>query len=90
MLTTTASNKSVNVGEAFSINCSAEANPPAKYLLEKDQVTINGNASLITTSVNERVNQVTYSCTPSNDFGDGPTAKITLEVLCECEPYSYA
>ena len=79
---------SVNVNTNFNITCSAQANPPAKYRFYKDQDnfvndTTGTHVSVITTSVNERIKQVNYSCTSFNDFGDGPTEELTLTVLCK-------
>ena len=64
------------------------ANPPAKYRFYKNQHnfvndTTGSDVSVITASVTERRNQVNYSCTPFNDFGDGPADELTLTVLCE-------
>ena len=84
--------QSVNVNTNFDITCSAQANPPAKYRFYKDQDnfvndTTGSHVSVITTSVNERIKQVNYSCTPFNDFGDGPTEELTLKVLCKYTPF---
>ena len=69
----------------FSITCSAQANPPAKYRFYKEEEslfnTTNGSdAGTYTTSVGERVSQVNYSCTPFNEYGDGPKEMITITV----------
>ena len=81
-------NNIVLVNESFNITCSALANPPAKYLFYKDQDNVfndtkRSDVSAITTSMSERRKQVNYSCTPFNDFGDGPTGELTLTVLCK-------
>ena len=78
----------VVVNASFNITCSSKANPPAKYRFYKDQDnfvndTTGSEFSVITTSFNEGVKQVNYSCTPFNDFGDGPTEVITVTVLCK-------
>ena len=83
---------SVLVNTSFNITCSAQANPPAYYRFYKDQDnfyndTKRSDISLITTSVSKRINEVNYSCTPFNEFGDGPRAGLTLTVLCEYIPF---
>ena len=80
--------KSVVVSTSFDITCSSQANPPAKYRFYKDQEnfvndTTGGDISVITTSINKRVKQVNYGCTPFNVFGDGSTKVITVTVLCK-------
>lgn len=87
-LKTSLKNNIVLVNGSFNITCSALANPPARYLFYKDQEnvvndTTGSNVSVITTSVSERRKQVNYSCTPFNEFGDGPTEELTLTVLCK-------
>ena len=83
---------SVLVNTSFNITCSAQANPPAKYRFYKDQDTFYNDTkgsdfSVIPTSVSKRIKQVNYSCTPFNDFDDGPTDELTLTVLCEYIPF---
>ena len=68
---------------SFTITCSAQANPPAKYRFYKEEEslfnTTNGrDAGTYTTSARERVSQVNYSCTPFNEYGDGPNVAITV------------
>lgn len=75
----------VVVNVSFSITCSAQANPPAKYRFYKEQgslfnTTTGSNSGTYTTSVGERVSQVNYSCTPFNEYGDGPKEMITITV----------
>jgi len=87
-LRTSLTDKSVVVSTSFDITCSSQANPPAKYRFYKDQDnfvngTTGGDISVITTSINKRVKQVNYGCTPFNDFGDGSTKVITVTVLCK-------
>ena len=82
------SGRSIVVNKSFSITCSSKANPPAKYRFYKDQDnfvndTTGIDVSVIATSVSERRKQVNYSCTPFNDFGDGPSDGLTLTVLCK-------
>lgn len=82
------SHKSVVVHTFFDVTCSSQANPSAKYRFYKDQDnfvndTNGSDVSVITTSLNEKVKQVNYRCTPFNDFGDGPTELITITVLCK-------
>ena len=87
-LRTSLTDKSVVVSTSFDITCSSQANPHAKYRFYKDQDnfvndTTGGDISVITTSINKRVEQVNYGCTPFNDFGDGPTEVITVTALCK-------
>lgn len=93
-LTTSLSDRSVVVNETFNIRCSSDANPPAKYRFYKNQdnfvnITNGSDVSVITTSVSERRKQVNYSCTPFNDFGDGRTDWLSLEVLCKYIPLPF-
>ncbi len=90
-VTTGLSHSTIIANTTFNITCSAQANPAAKYRFYKDQETFKNDTTgsdvaVITTSVSERVKQVNYSCTPFNDFGDGPTEAITLTVLCKYNP----
>ena len=87
-LSTNLTELTVTVGTSFNLNCSAQANPPAKYRFYKEQErlfnsTAGGGLAVHTTSVSERIPQVTYTCTPFNDFGDGPTETITVMVHCK-------
>ena len=87
-LSTSLTDKSVVVNTSFNITCSSVANPPAKYRFFRNQDnffndTTGANVSVITTSISKMVKQVNYSCTPFNDFGDGPTEVITVTVLCK-------
>ena len=73
----------VAVNATFNITCSAQANPPAKYRFYKEHeslfnTTTGGDAETYTTSVGERVRQVNYSCTPFNEYGDGPMEIMTI------------
>ena len=85
MLQTNASNNSVTMNETFSITCTTEANPPppAKYVIYRDETAIVGDNSVITISVTERVKRVTFTCKPSNFYGVGWMAHVSLEVLCK-------
>ena len=79
----------------FNLTCSADANPPAKYELYREQnslirTTIGQHSFTNTTSVNERIKQVIYSCTPFNDYGDGPTEIITVTVHCKYTAIDHA
>ena len=77
---------SVILNETFTITCDAQANPPATYEIFRDDGNKVGSNSVVTTSVTEveENNSVTFTCKASNGYGDGPTAKITLEVYCKC------
>jgi len=86
----------VAVNASFNLTCSAQANPPAKYRFYKEEeilftTTSGGYLAVYTTSVKERIKQVPYSCTPFNDFGDGPTETITVTVHCKyADPFLIA
>ena len=83
LLQTNTSNNSVIMDETFSITCTTEANPPAKYVIYRDETTIVGNNSVVTSSVTERVKRVTFTCKPSNYYGVGQMAHVSLEVFCK-------
>ena len=81
-------NKTVVINTSFNLTCSAQANPPARYRFYREQqslfsTAVGSSVSVYTTSVTERIKQVTYSCTPFNEYGDGPTQTITVTVLCK-------
>ena len=84
LLQTNTGNNFVTVNETFSITCTTEANPPAKYVIYRDETAIVGNNSVITSSVTERVKRVTFMCKPSNFYGVGQMAHVSLNVLCKC------
>ena len=73
------------VNKTFSITCSAQANPPAKYRFYKGNEYINGadNNAVITTSVSERVKMVNYSCIPFNFYGNGTKKATAVTVHCK-------
>ena len=83
LLQTNTSNNSVIMNETFSITCATEANPPAKYIIYRDETTIVGNNSVVTSSVTEQVKRVTFTCKPSNLYGVGQMAHVFLDVLCK-------
>ena len=83
LLQTNTSNNSVIMNETFSITCTTEANPPAKYEIYRDQTTVVGNNSVVPSSVTERVKRVTFTCKPSNFYGVGQMAHVSLEVFCK-------
>ncbi|XP_022800042.1 MAM domain-containing glycosylphosphatidylinositol anchor protein 2-like [Stylophora pistillata] len=72
----------VIVNQTFNITCSAQANPPATYGIFRDDGTNVGSNSVTSMSVTEvgGNNAVSFTCKTSNAYGDGPTAKITVEV----------
>ena len=80
---------SVILNQTFTITCDAQANPPATYEIFRDDGNKVGSSSVVTTSVTEveENNSVTFTCKASNGYGDGPTAKITLEVYCKCNGF---
>ena len=75
----------VVVNTTFSVTCSAQANPAAKYRFYKGKEYLNdtNNDAVITTSVSERVKLVNYSCIPFNFYGDGTTGVVTVIVHCK-------
>ena len=83
LLQTNTCNNFVTLNETFSITCTAEANPPAKYAIYKDETRIVGNNSVVTSSVTEQVKRVTFTCKPSNFYGVGQMADVSLDVLCK-------
>ena len=83
LLQTNTSSNSVIMNETFSITCTAEANPPAKYVIYRDETKIVGTNSVVTSSVTERVKRVTFTCKPSNFYGVGQMADVSLDVLCK-------
>ena len=83
LLQTNTGNNFVTVNETFSITCTSEANPPAKYVIYRDETAIVDNNSVVTSSVTERVKRVTFTCKPSNFYGIGQMAHVSLNVLCK-------
>ena len=78
----------VNLTGSVNLTCSADANPPAKYRLYREEnsliSTTTGQDSFTdSTPVNERIKQVTFSCTPFNDYGDGLTKTTNVTVQCK-------
>ena len=84
-MTTNLTNNTIRVNKTFSISCSAQANPPAKYRFYKGDEYINGtdNDSVIITSVTERVKMVNYSCIPFNFYGSGTKNATAVAVHCK-------
>ena len=80
---------SVILNQTFTITCDTQANPPATYEIFRDDGNKVGSSSVVTTSVTEVEgnNSVIFTCKASNSYGDGPTAKITLEVYCKCNSF---
>ena len=79
-------NNTAVVNETFSVTCTAEANPPAEYMLFKDGVYLSSlttNQSVLMTSVTEKISQVHYKCVPFNHFGRGPEKEITIALHCK-------
>ena len=84
-MTTNLTNNTIRVNKTFSISCSAQANPPAKYRFYKGDEYINGtdNGAVIITSVTERVKMVNYSCVPFNFYGSGTKNATAVTVHCK-------
>lgn len=80
---------SVIVNQTFTITCDSQANPPATYEIFRDDGNNVGSNSVLTTFVSEveENNRVTFTCKASNAYGDGLTAKITVEVYCKCNSF---
>ena len=85
IVTTNLTNNVVVVNETFSITCSAQANPPAKYRFYKGNEYINGadNNAVIITSVSERARMVIFSCIPLNVYGNGTKGAVAVTVHCK-------
>ena len=85
IVTTNLTNNTILVNETFSITCSAQANPPAKYQIYKGNEYINGadNNAVIITSITERVKMVNYSCIPVNFHGNGTQRALAVTVHCK-------
>ena len=85
IVTTNLTNNVVVVNETFSITCSAQASPPAKYRFYKGNEYINGadNDTMIITSVSERARMVKYSCIPFNIYGNGRHGAVAVTVHCK-------
>ena len=71
------------------VTISWRVSPWQRYQLNREQellsVSSNGSSSYtFTTSVTERVNQVSYSCIPFNVYGHGSTTSRILTVICKC------
>ena len=85
IVTTNLTNNVVVVNETFSITCSAQANPPAKYQFYKGNEYISNadNDAVIITSVSERARMVNYSCIPINIYGNGRHGAVAVTVHCK-------
>ena len=84
-MTTNLTNNVVVVNETFSMSCSAQANPPAKYRFYKGNEYINGadNDAVIITSIVERARMVNYSCISFNIYGNGTQGALAVTVHCK-------
>ena len=85
IVTTNLTNNTVLVNKTFSITCSAQANPPAKYQFYRGNEYISGadNNAVIITTVPERVKMVNYSCIPVNSRGNGTQGAVAVTVHCK-------
>lgn len=82
----TANNIAV-VNTSFNITCSTKANPPAAFRFYRGgmslfNTTTGSNVAVHETSISEKRSPVSYSCIPFNEYGNGPTATITVTVHC--------
>ena len=84
-MTTNLTNNTIRVNKTFSISCSAQANPPAKYRFYKGKEYINGtdNDAVIITSFTERVKMVNDSCIRFNFYGSGTKNATAVTVHCK-------
>ena len=94
-LVTNLYNNTVNLTGSINLTCSADANPPAKYQLYRERnslinTTTGQDSFPHTTSVNERIEVVTYSCIPFNYYGEGPRETINVTVHCKYTAINYA
>ena len=76
------------VNTSFIIICSTKANPPAAFRFYRDGMSLfytatGSNVAVHKTSFSERRSPVSYSCIPFNEYGNGPTATITVTVHCK-------
>ena len=86
-LSTDLSGNTAVVDSPFNLTCSAEANPPPSYRFYRDETSLDTSAvEVYKTLVSEKRSPVNYSCTPYNEYGEGPAGRITVKVLCK---YSY-
>ncbi|XP_068686466.1 uncharacterized protein [Montipora foliosa] len=84
-LSTNLTTNTVVLNETFNLLCHADANPPAKYRLYRDQSSLTNIArgqsnGTYLASVGNRVRLVTYKCVPFNTFGDGPAKTTNITV----------
>lgn len=87
----TSSKNTVVVNNTFSLTCTAQANPPAKYIFYRGQEILNisqndERVAVLGTSVGERIDNVIYRCTPFNDYGYGETDEELVTVNCKYIP----
>ena len=84
-MATNLTDNDVLVNETFSITCSAQANPPAKYRFYKgnNYIYAADNNAVIATSVSERVKMVNYNCIPFNFYGNGTQKATAVTVHCK-------
>ena len=73
------------MNQIFTIIRDTQANPPATFEIFRDDGNNVGSNSLVTTSATEVEvsDSATFTCKASNAHGEGPTAKITVEVYCK-------
>ena len=65
------------MNETFSITCTAEANPPAKYVIYRDESRIVVNNSVVTSESGDLHVQTIQL------LWVGQIAHVSLEVLCK-------
>ncbi|XP_068686471.1 uncharacterized protein [Montipora foliosa] len=81
VFSTNLTNNTVNLNESFILICNADANPAATFRLYREQEILQEHSNgTYLTFVSTRTKQVTYTCIPFNDFGDGLSKTINVTV----------
>lgn len=74
----------VKLNVTFNITCSAEANPPAKYIFfDGEGIVRNVSGNTYTAVVRNRIKKVTYGCLPYNRLGNGSFEEVEVSVYCK-------
>ncbi|XP_068686476.1 fibroblast growth factor receptor 4-like isoform X4 [Montipora foliosa] len=86
VFSTNLTNNTVNLNESFILICNADANPAATFRLYREQEILQEHSNgTYLTFVSTRTKQVTYTCIPFNDFGDGLSKTINVTVYYAAE-----